>query len=83
MDEVEELKVQVLKTRRMIHDAELTEPLTSVNNLAFTFKGWGQDTEDTSLTGDYVKLRQRILGLEFSRLPSSSTRPTETGGQAK
>jgi hypothetical protein len=39
------------------------DTLTSMNNLAFTWKGNGKETEAVSLMEECVKFRKRVLGV--------------------
>ncbi len=39
--------------------------LTSMNNLAFTWKGNGKEIEAVRLMQDCVRFRKRVLGLDY------------------
>ena len=52
--------------------AEHLHTLTSMNNLAFTWKGFGRDAEAVKLMERCVQLRTLILGLDYPRTLSSS-----------
>lgn len=45
--------------------------LTSMNNLAFTWKGQGRHTEAVRLINDCVQLQRRILGVGHPHFLSS------------
>lgn len=46
--------------------------LTSMNNLAFTWKGQGRIVKVTRLMSECVQRRQRVLGLDHPHFISSS-----------
>lgn len=52
------------ETRKKKLGADHPETLTSMNNLAFTWKGHGQDAEAVGLMRDCVRLRERKLGAD-------------------
>jgi Tetratricopeptide repeat len=62
-DAAEELEVQVMETRK--------KTLTSMNNLAFTWKGISKETEATRLIEECIQSRQRVLGLDHPDTLSS------------
>jgi Tetratricopeptide repeat len=55
------------------HSCSLNDTLTSMANLAFTWKGQGRDMEAISLMSECAQLRQRILGVNHPHFISSST----------
>ena len=52
--------------------ADHPSTLTSMNNLAFTWKDQGRDTEAVGLMRECVRLGQRILGANHPHFISSS-----------
>lgn len=52
--------------------ADHPDALTSMNNLAFTWKGQGRILEATRLVSEYVQRRQRVLGVNHAHFISSS-----------
>jgi len=53
--------------------ADHPDTLTSMNNLAFTWKGQGRVTEAIELVERCAQLRAKVLGAEHPRTLSSST----------
>jgi hypothetical protein len=51
-----------METRKAKLGADHPDTLTSINNLAFTWKGYGRDTEALKLMEECVTARTRILG---------------------
>jgi hypothetical protein len=54
--------VRVVETRVRVLGSEHPDTLTSMNNIAFTWKGQGRDEEAVRLMGDCVQLRTNVLG---------------------
>jgi len=71
--EAEELDVQVMETKTRVLGAEHPDTLTSMNNLAFTWKGQGRVAEDIKLMEKCVQLQALVLGADHPRTLSSST----------
>lgn len=57
-----ELEVQVIETRKRVLGQEHPDTLSSMNNLAFTWKGQGRDKEAQALMEDSFQLQCRTLG---------------------
>jgi hypothetical protein len=64
--------VQVLEAMKSVLEVEHPWVLNSINNLAFTWKGQGRDTEALELMQEYVQLRIRVLGVDHPNTNSSS-----------
>ena len=62
--EAEELDVQVMETKTRVLGAEYPDTLTSMNNLAFTWKGQGRVAEDIKLMEKCVQLQALVLGAD-------------------
>jgi Tetratricopeptide repeat len=73
--------VQVMETRRRVLGPEHPDTLTSMNNLAFTWKEMERDTEAIRLMKDCVQLLKRILGINHPNTVSSSA--TLTGWETR
>lgn len=54
--------MQVIETRKTKLGLNYLDTLISIANLAFTWKGLGQDAEAMQLTKDCVQRRTRTLG---------------------
>jgi hypothetical protein len=61
-NEAEASFTQVLETRKRKLGADHPDTLTSLENLAFAWKGQGRDAEAVQLMEDCVQLLSRILG---------------------
>lgn len=70
-EEAEKLFVQVMETRKTKLGADHPSTLTSMANLAFTWKGLGRDAEAIQLMKDCVQRRTRILGAKHPNSLSS------------
>ena len=66
-----------METRKRVLGEEHPDTLTSVNNLAFTWKRQGQNAKAVDLMGECVYLRTRILGANHPNTLSSSAAFTE------
>jgi hypothetical protein len=53
--------------------ADHPDTLTSINNLAYTWKGTGKETEAIRLMEECVQLQKRVLGLNHPHSISSCT----------
>jgi hypothetical protein len=62
MKEAEELEVQVMETSLRVLGSEYPSTLTSMNNLAYTWKGQDQDEEAVPLMRECLQLREGVLG---------------------
>ncbi|KAJ5612041.1 hypothetical protein N7510_005235 [Penicillium lagena] len=62
-EEAEQLKVQVIETRKTKLGEDHPEILTSMANLAFTWKSSGQDAEAISLLRNCLAKQEQTLGL--------------------
>jgi len=62
-DEAEKPEVQVMKTRKTKLGVDHPDTLTSMNNLAFTWKGNGKEIEAVRLMEDCIRGRKRVLGV--------------------
>jgi len=54
--------VRVMETRKRVLGEEHPDTLTSINNLAYTWKGQGRDEEAIRLMTECAQLRTQILG---------------------
>ena len=72
-DAAEDLFVQVMETSKKKLGADHPSTLTSMNNLAFTWKGTDKETEAVRLMEECVQLRKRVLGLDHPHSISSCT----------
>jgi hypothetical protein len=61
-----------METSKKKLGADHPSTLTSMANLAFTWKGQGQDAEAVRLMRECVWLRQSILGIDHPHFISSS-----------
>jgi hypothetical protein len=61
-----------METRKRVLGAEHPDTLTTMNNLAFTLKGCGQDAEAIKLMEKCVQLRTLVLGANHPYTLSSS-----------
>src|ERR1700761_204259 len=59
----QQLEVQVMETRKTKLGADHPSTLITMNNLAFTWKAKGWDTEARRLMSDCVQRRSCILGV--------------------
>lgn len=64
--------MQVIETRKTVLGAEHPDMLTSMANLAFTWKDQGRHVEALGLLLDCVQLRSKVLGVEHDDTVSSS-----------
>jgi hypothetical protein len=71
--EVEELEVQVMEVGKRVRGVEHPDTLTSMNNLAFTWKEQGRDTEALNLMEECITVRTQILGTDHPDTLSSRT----------
>ena len=71
--DAEKLEVQVMETRKMKLGVDHPSTLTSMNNLAFTWKGNGKEIEAVRLMEDCVRVRKRVLGVNHPHSISSCT----------
>ncbi len=62
-----------METRKRVLGQEHPDTLTSMNNLAFTWKGQGQDKEALRLMEQCVALQSRIRGTSHPSTLSSRT----------
>jgi hypothetical protein len=60
-----------METRKTKLGADHPSTLTSMNNLAFTWKGQGRDAEAVQLMEDCIQLGRRILGVSHPHFLSS------------
>jgi hypothetical protein len=67
------LFVQVIETRKRVLGVEHPSTLTSMNNLAFIWKGLGRDKEALELMEECVVLGTRIIGPNHPNTLSSRT----------
>ncbi|KAL8735363.1 MAG: hypothetical protein Q9166_000908 [cf. Caloplaca sp. 2 TL-2023] len=74
--EAEELEVVVIKIRKRVLGEEHPDTLSSMNNLAFTWKSQGLNAKAINLMGECVHLRTRILGADHPDTLSSSAELT-------
>jgi hypothetical protein len=65
------LKVQVMETRKRKLGQEHPSTLTSMNNLAFTWRGQGKVNKALELMEICVKSRKKILGVDHPLTQSS------------
>jgi hypothetical protein len=54
--------VRVIETRKRVLGEEHPSTLTSMNNLAFTFKGQGRDDDALKLITECLSLLKGVLG---------------------
>jgi len=62
----------VVETRKSVLGSEHPDTLTSMNNLAFTWKGCGRDTEAIELMEKCVLLQISVLGVDHPNTQSST-----------
>ncbi|KAK3985963.1 kinesin light chain [Cladorrhinum sp. PSN332] len=70
-EEAEKLDVQVMETRKTKLGADHPSTLTSMNNLAFTWKSQGRHSDALALMEECAQARQRLLGAEHPDTLSS------------
>ncbi|KAH8889893.1 hypothetical protein GQ53DRAFT_651431, partial [Thozetella sp. PMI_491] len=63
-DEAERLEVEVMETRKTKLGAEHPDTLTSMNNLALTWKSLGRTADALALMEGCVQACQRVLGFQ-------------------
>lgn len=63
--------MQVIETSKTELKADHPLTLTSMNNLAFTFKGRGKTNEAIRLMQDCYTLRVKVLGIQHPHTVSS------------
>jgi hypothetical protein len=61
-----------METRKRVLGLEHPSTLTSMNNLAFTWKEQGRDTDAFGLINQCVQLRARVLGVKHPHTLSST-----------
>jgi hypothetical protein len=61
----------VIETRSRVLGTEHPSILTSINNLAFIWKGLGRDKEALNLIEECVALRSRTIGSNYPDTVSS------------
>jgi hypothetical protein len=62
-----------METRKKKLGVDYSDTLTSINNLAFTWKGTSKETEAVRLMEECVQLQKRVLGLNYSHFILSCT----------
>jgi hypothetical protein len=70
-NEAEELFVQVMETRKRVLGAEHPDTLTSMANLAFTWKSQDRNDKAISLLRECLRLQERLLGPQHADTKSS------------
>ena len=60
-----------METNKRVLGTEHPSTLTSMNNLAFTWKRQGRDKEAIALMKECMRLRERVLGLDHPFTSSS------------
>ncbi|KAL2865008.1 putative kinesin light chain [Aspergillus lucknowensis] len=70
-NEAENILVQVLETRKQVLGPERPQTLTSMNNLAHTWKSLGKVQEALSLMDECAKLSNKVLGADHPDTKSS------------
>jgi len=58
-----------METFQRVLSVEHPDTLTSMNNLAFTWKGRDRDKEAIALMKECVQLKERVLGSDHPRRP--------------
>ena len=58
-----------METFQRVLGVEHPDTLTSMNNLAFTWKGRDRDKEAITLMKECVQLKERVLGPDHPRRP--------------
>ncbi|KXX76355.1 Kinesin light chain [Madurella mycetomatis] len=76
-EEAEKLFVQVMETRKTKLGADHPDTLTSMANLAFTWKDQGRHTDALALMEECVQARQRVIGRKHPDTLSSLAAITE------
>jgi hypothetical protein len=66
------MEVQVMETSRRVLGEEHPDTLTSMNNLALTWKGQGRGAEAMKLMEKCVQLRTLVIGADHPHTLSSS-----------
>lgn len=61
-NEAEELEVQVMETRKQVLGPEHPDTLTSMTNLAYTWKSLGNIQDALAMMNKCVELRNKVLG---------------------
>ena len=72
-DEAEKPEVQVMKTRKTKLGVDHPDTLTSMNNLAFTWKGNGKEIEAVSLVENCVRISKPCFRVDHPHSISSGT----------
>ena len=67
-----DIEVQVMESRKTKLGEKHPSTLTSMNNLAFTWKGQGREAKATHLMDKWVQSRERVLGINHADTFSSS-----------
>ena len=67
----------MIETRKRVLGKEHPDTLTSMNNLAITWKEQGRNVKAIDLMGECIYLRTRILGADHPHTLSSSAAFTE------
>lgn len=75
--EAEQLEVQMMETRKRVLGQEHPDTLTSMHNLAYTWKTQGRVTQAVHFMEECIRLRLRILGANHPNTLSSSTTLTD------
>jgi hypothetical protein len=63
--------MRVLEARKRVLGEEHPHTLTSMNNLAFTWRGQGHKEQAINLMSECVRLRTQVLGADHSFTLSS------------
>jgi hypothetical protein len=71
LKEAEELGVQVMETRKRLLGPEYLDTLSSMDNLAFTWKRQGKDSRALQLMEECVQLRLQMLSMNHPYTNSS------------
>ncbi|KAJ5610368.1 hypothetical protein N7510_007087 [Penicillium lagena] len=71
-EEAERLEVQVMETRKTKLSVDHLDTLTSMANLAFTWKSSGHNTQAFDLLRDCLSKQKQILGLNHHHALSNS-----------
>jgi hypothetical protein len=72
-DEAEQLFGKVMETRKMKLGEDHSDTLTSIANLAFTWKYSGHVAETISLLRDFFVRKEKVLGPNHRSTLSGST----------
>ncbi|KAH7146807.1 hypothetical protein B0J13DRAFT_552726 [Dactylonectria estremocensis] len=70
--EAEELEVRVMETMKTVLGEEHPSTLTSMANLAITWKDQGRFRDALALMRNCVALREQVLGIDHPDAASSS-----------